>query len=80
MSGSGVAFVPDKADDRANDAFSLKYGQFVHALSEDELTIKSNTRTYRFKAAGGSSKDENRARLREIARRMSRLRPAPPAK
>ncbi len=80
VSGSGVAFVPDKADDRANDAFSLKYGQFVHALSEEELTIKSNMRTYRFKAAGGSSKDENRARLREIARRMSRLRPAPPAK
>ena len=80
VSGSGVAFVPDKADDRADDAFSFKYGQFVHRLSEDELTITSKTRTYRFKAAGGRSKDDNRARLREIAGRISRLRSAPPAK
>ena len=80
VSGSGVAFVPHKADDRADDAFSFKYGQFVHTLSEDELTIKSRTRTYRFKAADGSNKDESRARLREIASRMSRARPVPPAK
>ena len=80
VSRSGVAFVPDKADDRADDAFSFKFGQFAHALSDDELTIKSKTRTYRFKAAGGRSKDENRARLQEIAGRISRLRPAPPAK
>ena len=81
VSGSGVAFVPAKADDRAEDAFSFKHGQFLHTLSEDELTIKSRTRTYRFKAADGRSKDESRARLREIASRLSLPpRPAPPAK
>ena len=80
VSGSGVAFLPDKAEDRADDAFSFKYGQFVHALSEDELTIKSKSKTYRFKAAGGRSQAENRARLRDIESRMSRLRAAPPAK
>ncbi len=81
VSGNGVAFVPDKAEDRADDAFSLKHGQFLHTLSEDELTIKSRTRTYRFRAADGRSKNESRARLREIASRMSvPPRPAPPAK
>jgi hypothetical protein len=81
VSGNGVAFVPDKAEDRADDAFSLKHGQFLHTLSEDELTIKSRTRTYRFRAADGRSKNESRARLREIAGRMSvPPRPAPPAR
>ena len=56
VSGSGVAFVPAKAADRADDAFSFKYGQFVHTLSEDELAIKSRTRTYRFKAADGATR------------------------
>ncbi|MFO7694631.1 MAG: hypothetical protein R6V57_16215, partial [Vicinamibacterales bacterium] len=76
----GVAYVPDKEGDKAKDAFSFKYGEFVHALSEDELTIKSTTKTYRFKAADGHSKDEGRELLREIAGRISRLRPARPAK
>ena len=72
VSRQGVAFVPDDSQ-QADDAFRLLYGQFVHGLADNGLTIKSSTRTYRFKPttkgeAGGSgtlpSLVESMARLR----------------
>jgi PAS domain S-box-containing protein len=46
-SRAGLAYVPDtQAND---DAFEFGYNQFVHVLQDDTLTIKSSTRTYRFK-------------------------------
>ena len=80
VSGRGVAFVPDKADDRARDAFSFPYGQFVHALSNDELTIKSMAKTYRFKAADAAGKNGASARLREISAQITRLGKTPPVR
>jgi EAL domain-containing protein (putative c-di-GMP-specific phosphodiesterase class I)/GGDEF domain-containing protein len=56
ISENGLAFVPDGND--AGDAFSFGHGQFLHALSNEGLTIKSHDRTYRFKSGvvgeGGS--------------------------
>lgn len=80
VSSLGVAYVPDKESDKAKDAFSFKYGEFLSAVSGDELTVKSQARTYRFKAADVRGKDENQARLQEIADRMSRARLTPPAR
>jgi diguanylate cyclase (GGDEF)-like protein/PAS domain S-box-containing protein len=80
VSSGGVAFVPDRNEDKSKDAFRFKYSEFSSAVSGDELTIQAGTRTFRFKAAGVSGKDEGRARLQEIAHRISRLRPARPAK
>ena len=44
----GMAFVPDSKTSR--DGFDFKYTEFVHVVQDDTLTIKSSTRTYRFKA------------------------------
>jgi diguanylate cyclase (GGDEF)-like protein len=67
LSRQGVAFVSEQ-DDEA-DAFTLGFTEFLHALSDDTLTLKSATKTYRFKAADGAP-----ARLRELADRISRAR------
>ena len=80
VSSAGVAFVPDNEEDKSKDAFAFKYGEFLHAVSGDELTVKSNGRTYRFKAADVTGKDDGRARLQEIGDHISRLRPAPVVK
>ena len=80
VSSRGVAFVPDKAEDRAKDAFALKYSEFRSAVSGDELTVTSPARTYRFKAADEGSKDARRTFLQGIQTRIARLRAASPAK
>jgi len=66
----GVAFVT--ADGEA-DGFTLKFNEFVHAFSEDTLTLRSATKTYRFKAAA-SRVGIGGAQLREISDRIARLR------
>jgi hypothetical protein len=43
-----MEFVPDSKTSR--DSFDFKYKEVVHVVQDDTLTIKSNTRTYRFKA------------------------------
>jgi diguanylate cyclase (GGDEF)-like protein/PAS domain S-box-containing protein len=62
VSRSGISFVPDKG----NDAFTLEYHQFLAGLSGDGLTIRSETKTYRFKSADAVDVDENRARLQNV--------------
>jgi diguanylate cyclase (GGDEF)-like protein/PAS domain S-box-containing protein len=60
----GVAFV---SEDHDSDGFTLKHAEFVQALADDTLTLKSATKTYRFKAVG------SQVQLREIADRIARL-------
>jgi diguanylate cyclase (GGDEF)-like protein/PAS domain S-box-containing protein len=67
VSGQGVAFVPDSDRD---DAFTLKYADFIHALEEETLTVRTASRTYRFKAAGGAGKADRESRLRNVADRI----------
>ena len=72
MSRQGVAFVPDDSQ-QADDAFRLLYGQFVHGLADNGLTIKSSTRTYRFKPTTKSGAGESGI-LPSLVESMARLR------
>ncbi len=65
VSRDGVAFVSSTED----DGFRLTSAEFLHTLADDTLTLKSATRTYRFKAGDGSA-----GRLRQFAERMTRIR------
>ena len=71
VSRTGVAFVPEKTPD--GDAVTLKYDQFVHALNEDTLTIKSADHTYRFTVPPGSPM--KLAATQKIADAIVRSRP-----
>jgi len=75
VSRAGVSFIPDK-DDAGKAALSLKYGQFSWSLSDDDLTIRTPTKAYRFKAADASSKQANREQLKRISDRIAGARPA----
>jgi diguanylate cyclase (GGDEF)-like protein/PAS domain S-box-containing protein len=68
VSRDGVAFLSE----HDGDTFTLKFAEFLHALSDDTLTLKSATKTYRFKA-GGTGGDST-SKLREFADRISRAR------
>jgi diguanylate cyclase (GGDEF)-like protein/PAS domain S-box-containing protein len=80
VTSRGVAFVPDNQEDRAKDSFVFPFSEFRATVSGDELTVKSRARTYRFKAPDGVGKDEGLASLQKVADRISRLRPAAPAR
>ena len=80
VSRDGLAFVPDKPEDRVKEGFSLSHSQFMYRLLGDELTVRFGTREYRFKAAGKDDKDGGRSLLHEVSRRIEELRPAKPAK
>ena len=66
----GVAFVAEQENDA--DAFTLKFAEFLHAFSDDTLTLKSATKTYRFKPQSAAS--DEKSRLRQFAERLSRAR------
>jgi diguanylate cyclase (GGDEF)-like protein len=70
VSRDGVAFVSEEEGDA--DAFTLKSAEFLHALSDDTLTLRSATRTYRFKAAASGA--DSTGRLRDLADQISRIR------
>src|SRR5688572_4562064 len=67
VSGDGIAFVSEK--DKDADSFTLTFAEFLHALSDDTLTLKSATRTYRFKASASGS--DGTRKLREFADRIA---------
>ena len=70
VSPDGVTFVTETHDDA--DAFTLKFAEFLHALSDDTLTLRSATKTYRFKARESGS--NSTGHLRELADQISRAR------
>ena len=67
----GVAFVSEDGD---ADTFTLKYAEFLHALSDDALIFKSATKTYRLKVAGSRGGAGDAVQLRDIADRIARSR------
>jgi len=71
VSREGLAFVPDERDGDSEHAFRLNPAQFLHVLAGDGLTIKSQDKVYRFKAAAAGEGDDQLARLVE---NISRLR------
>ena len=66
----GVAFVPKEND--GGEAFRLKYTEFLPALADDTLTLRSATRIYRFKA--GTSGSQKSVRRRDLTDRIARAR------
>jgi diguanylate cyclase (GGDEF)-like protein len=68
----GLKFTPEK---HAKDAFALPYGEFVHSIAGDTLTVRSASKTYRFKTAAVSKNDKG-SQLRNFATNITRLRPA----
>lgn len=75
ISPDALSFIPEKGD----DGFAFKFSEFSRAASDDELTIKSGSKTYRFESTAAGSKDEKRAELREITQRIStNLKDVPP--
>ena len=70
VSRAGVAFVPDDRERQGADVFTFRPGEYLHELGDDVLTIKSNDRTYRFKAAGSAGSPQ----LRKLDAALSRAR------
>jgi len=68
----GIAFVPDDKENK--DAFVFRYGEFLHTLSEGQLTIRSAARTYRFKVAAGDGSDDGESQLRMLLENFPRIR------
>ena len=73
VSRDGVAFAPDVKTSK--DAFSLDHTDFEHALAGSTLTIRSTSRTFRFMAAGESTKADKELQLRAIVAAIARARP-----
>ena len=67
---NGVAFISESGEE--DDAYTFKYTEFVQAVSDDTLVVKSATRTYRFKSAAAGS--DNKVQIRELADTISRSR------
>ena len=74
VSRSGVTFVPDKEKGRVDDAFTFRHTEFLHVLADNTLTLKSNTKSYRFKSAAVATGTDNGDHLRRIAESITRLR------
>jgi diguanylate cyclase (GGDEF)-like protein len=72
VSRDGVAFVPDQPT--GNDGFDFKYSEFLHAMEDGRLVIKSNARTYRFKAAAVAGKVDDGSQLQAVVERIARFR------
>jgi len=70
LTRDGVTFVSEEQN--GDDAFTLRFAEFLPALSDDTLTLKSATKTYRFKARESSG--NSTSQLREIADQISRAR------
>jgi hypothetical protein len=68
---TGVIFVTTHGD---ADGFMLKYTEFLHALPDDTLTLKSATKTYRFKVDGSGAGTGGAGQLRAIADRIASYR------
>ena len=70
VSREGVAFVSEAGDEP--DTFALKHGDFLQSFSDDTLTLRTATRTYRFKT--GEAGSDSTKKLRDLADRISRAR------
>jgi hypothetical protein len=68
-----LSFIPE----RQKDGFAFKCGEFSYAASSDQLTIKSGTRTFRFKPVAAREKDGSRSQLRSMIESISSVCPLP---
>jgi EAL domain-containing protein (putative c-di-GMP-specific phosphodiesterase class I)/GGDEF domain-containing protein len=71
LSRRGLAFAPEDA--ASNEGFVLPYEEFLSSIDNRTLTIKSNTKQYRFRVKDGRPESGN-AKLRQVADAIARLR------
>jgi diguanylate cyclase (GGDEF)-like protein/PAS domain S-box-containing protein len=72
VSRKGLVFTP--ADKSSDDAFTLAHDEFLPSSKDRVLTIKSNTKAYRFKVVTDARASDGDARLRELTEAIARLR------
>jgi hypothetical protein len=75
VSARGIAFVPEEKT--SPDGFAFAYEDFLYAVAESRLTIRSHTGTYRFKAIVDGKKKTG-AVLHEIVDAIGAFRAAEP--
>jgi hypothetical protein len=72
VSRDAISFVPD---DKANeDAFVFKYGEFLYTLTDGQLTIKSASRTYRFRGTAADGNAGGESQLTALVGHFPRIR------
>jgi diguanylate cyclase (GGDEF)-like protein/PAS domain S-box-containing protein len=71
LSETGISYIPENG----NDGFTFKSHEYLCAIAEDRLVIKSGTKTYRFKSATARTKEENKAELQKILQTVANSRP-----
>jgi hypothetical protein len=67
-----LTFIPDEPLNE--DAFSLTPGLFLSSLADKTLTIKSNTKTYRFRTAAVLGQPDDASLLPAFVANMERFR------
>jgi EAL domain-containing protein (putative c-di-GMP-specific phosphodiesterase class I)/GGDEF domain-containing protein len=72
VSRDGVAFVPDDASGK--DALTLRPADFLPTLDNDTLTLKTTSRTYRFKHVRAAGEPESTKPFEEALKTISRFR------
>ena len=72
VSREGVAFVPDQKTSK--DGFTFKYNEFLQTMEDGRLTIKSATRTYRFRVATAAGTTDDGSNLQTAVASMQRFR------
>jgi hypothetical protein len=72
VSRKGLVFTPE--GESSKDAFLLTHDQFLPSSADRVLTIKSNTRTYRFKVLPGGRSSDVDTPLRELTEAIATLR------
>lgn len=63
------------AAENGNDDFAFKHAQCSCELEGDKLTIKAESKTFRFKSADAKTTEQNRADLQKIYTSISRFHP-----
>ncbi len=74
ISRRGLSFVSEKE----KEGFTFQYEDFSYASSDDRLTIKSGSKTYRFKPATAGGKDQIRSQIQKIVGIISGIHPVGP--
>jgi diguanylate cyclase (GGDEF)-like protein/PAS domain S-box-containing protein len=63
--------------EKRNDGFALKCSEFSYAASNDQLTIKSGSKTYRFKPKAAGNNEDPSSRLQSMLQGISSACPSP---
>jgi hypothetical protein len=72
VSRKGLAFTPE--DRSSADAFMLTPNEFLPSSTDRVLTIKSNTKAYRFRVLSGGRASDAERPLRELAEAIAKVR------